>query len=63
MKCHTRGVGELISRIVVIATAKELGISVVAYSPLGRGFLTGSIKSPQDLARKQLFQCDIAVDI
>ena len=63
MKRHTRGVGELICRIVVIATAKELDISVVAYSPLGRGFLTGSIKSPQDLARKQLFQRNIAVGI
>ena len=35
----------------VIETAKELGISVVAYSPLGRGFLTGSIKSVDDLPR------------
>ncbi|KAI0748256.1 aldo/keto reductase [Daedaleopsis nitida] len=33
----------------VIATAKELGISVAAYSPLGRGFLTGTIKSLKDL--------------
>ncbi|KAI0636842.1 aldo/keto reductase [Trametes polyzona] len=33
----------------VIATAQELGIAVVAYSPLGRGFLTGTIKSPKDL--------------
>ncbi|KAI0375028.1 aldo/keto reductase [Pilatotrama ljubarskyi] len=33
----------------VIATAKELGIAVVGYSPLGRGFLTGTIKSPKDL--------------
>ncbi|KZT67696.1 Aldo/keto reductase [Daedalea quercina L-15889] len=33
----------------VIATAQELGISVVAYSPLGRGFLTGAIKSINDL--------------
>ncbi|TFK84623.1 aldo/keto reductase [Polyporus arcularius HHB13444] len=33
----------------VIATAKELGITVAAYSPLGRGFLTGTIKSPKDL--------------
>jgi len=32
----------------VIDTAKELGITVVAYSPLGRGFLTGKIK-PNDL--------------
>ncbi|KAJ3540596.1 hypothetical protein NM688_g6206 [Phlebia brevispora] len=33
----------------VIATAQELGIAVVAYAPLGRGFLTGSIKTIDDL--------------
>ncbi|KAJ7150916.1 aldo/keto reductase [Mycena crocata] len=33
----------------VIDTAAELGISVCAYSPLGRGFLTGKIKSQADL--------------
>ncbi|KIK69358.1 hypothetical protein GYMLUDRAFT_214481 [Collybiopsis luxurians FD-317 M1] len=33
----------------VIATATELNISVLAYSPLGRGFLTGQIKSLSDL--------------
>jgi len=33
----------------VIATCAELGISVLAYSPLGRGFLTGQIKKPEDL--------------
>lgn len=33
----------------VIATAAELGVAVVAYSPLGRGFLTGQIKSIDDL--------------
>ena len=32
----------------VIPTVRELGIGYVAYSPLGRGFLTGQIKSPND---------------
>jgi aryl-alcohol dehydrogenase-like predicted oxidoreductase len=34
----------------VIPTCRELGIGYVAYSPLGRGFLTGQIKSPNDFA-------------
>ena len=33
----------------MLATVRELGIGFVAYSPLGRGFLTGQIKSPEDL--------------
>ncbi len=32
----------------VIPTCEELGIGLVAYSPLGRGFLTGQIKSRDD---------------
>ena len=28
---------------------RELGIGFVAYSPLGRGFLTGQIKRPEDI--------------
>jgi aryl-alcohol dehydrogenase-like predicted oxidoreductase len=32
----------------VLATVRELGIGFVAYSPLGRGFLTGQIKTPED---------------
>jgi aryl-alcohol dehydrogenase-like predicted oxidoreductase len=34
----------------VIPTVRELGIGYVAYSPLGRGFLTGQFKSPDDFA-------------
>jgi aryl-alcohol dehydrogenase-like predicted oxidoreductase len=33
----------------ILATCRELGIGFVAYSPLGRGFLTGRFKSPADL--------------
>ena len=32
----------------VLATCRELGVGFVAYSPLGRGFLTGEITSPDD---------------
>jgi aryl-alcohol dehydrogenase-like predicted oxidoreductase len=32
----------------VVETARGLGIGIVAYSPLGRGFLTGQITSPDD---------------
>src|ERR671915_961189 len=32
----------------LLATLRELGIGLVAYSPLGRGFLSGRIKSPDD---------------
>lgn len=32
----------------VLDTVNRLGIGFVAYSPLGRGFLTGAIKSPDD---------------
>jgi aryl-alcohol dehydrogenase-like predicted oxidoreductase len=31
-----------------LAACRELGIGFVAYSPLGRGFLTGQIRSPED---------------
>jgi aryl-alcohol dehydrogenase-like predicted oxidoreductase len=34
----------------VLAALRELGIGLVAYSPLGRGFLTGQIRSLDDLA-------------
>ena len=34
----------------VLATCRDLGIGFVAYSPLGRGFLSGEIKKFEDLA-------------
>ncbi len=34
----------------MLPTVRELGIGYVAYSPLGRGFLTGQFKSPDDFA-------------
>ncbi|MFZ0212083.1 MAG: aldo/keto reductase [Candidatus Acidiferrales bacterium] len=34
----------------ILATCRELGIGFVAYSPLGRGFLTGKIRRFEDLA-------------
>ncbi|CCM74022.1 aldo/keto reductase [Rhizobium mesoamericanum] len=48
----------------VLDTCRKLGIGFVPYSPLGRGFLTGTIQKPEDLAtddfRRQLprFQSD-----
>ena len=35
---------------MILPTVRELGIGFVPYSPLGRGFLTGQIKTPDDLA-------------
>lgn len=34
----------------ILPAIRELGIGFVPYSPLGRGFLTGQIKKPSDLA-------------
>ena len=34
----------------ILATVRELGIGFVPYSPLGRGFLSGDIRSIEDLA-------------
>jgi len=33
----------------VLSVCRELGVGFVPYSPLGRGFLTGKIKRPEDL--------------
>jgi len=34
---------------VILKTVRELGITFVAYSPLGRGFLTGRFRAPEDI--------------
>ena len=34
----------------VFAACRRLGVGFVAYSPLGRGFLTGAIQQPEDFA-------------
>jgi aryl-alcohol dehydrogenase-like predicted oxidoreductase len=34
----------------ILETVRQLGIGFVAYSPLGRGFLSGAIQKPEDLA-------------
>jgi aryl-alcohol dehydrogenase-like predicted oxidoreductase len=41
----TRGIEE-----EIVPTARELGVGIVAYSPVGRGFLTGRYGSVDDLA-------------
>lgn len=38
-----------VESVGVIETLKRLGIGFVAYSPLGRGFLSGAIRKPEDL--------------
>ncbi|KAJ7606326.1 NADP-dependent oxidoreductase domain-containing protein [Roridomyces roridus] len=37
-------------KIGILTTARELGVKIIAYSPLGRGLLTGQYKSPADFA-------------
>ncbi|KAJ5370368.1 uncharacterized protein N7496_006460 [Penicillium cataractarum] len=41
-------------KIDVLNTCRELGIAVVAYSPIGRGILTGQIQSYEDLPKTDL---------
>ncbi|KAG1753609.1 Aldo keto reductase [Suillus paluster] len=36
----------------ILSTARELGIKIIAYSPLGRGLITGRYKSPDDFESK-----------
>jgi aryl-alcohol dehydrogenase-like predicted oxidoreductase len=37
--------------IEVLATARRLGVGIVPFSPLGRGFLTGTLRSPDDFEK------------
>lgn len=41
-------------QINLLQTCRELGVAVIAYSPLGRGMLTGQIKSLDDLDTKDM---------
>lgn len=38
----------------ILPTCRELNIAFIPYSPLGRGFLTGTIKNPADLAESDV---------
>ena len=40
----------------VVPTAAELGVGFVPYSPLGRGFLAGTVRSPADLSSPNDFR-------
>jgi aryl-alcohol dehydrogenase-like predicted oxidoreductase len=37
------------AQIDLLKTCRELGVAVIAYSPIGRGLLSGTIRSPDDL--------------
>lgn len=37
-----------------LRTARELGVKIVVYAPLGKGFLTGTIRSREDMDPKDL---------
>lgn len=41
---------EVLEKGGVVDTCRELGIPLIAYSPLDRGWLTGQLKTPSDLA-------------
>ncbi|MBD3903403.1 aldo/keto reductase [Chryseobacterium sp. Ch-15] len=43
-----------IEELGILDTLKELGIGLVAYSPVGRGFLNGKIQKPEDLSENDV---------
>ncbi|MCX5387253.1 aldo/keto reductase [Streptomyces sp. NBC_00083] len=47
-----------VERDGVVDTLNDLGIGLVAYSPLGRGFLSGAITSPEDFAADDFRRTD-----
>ena len=46
-------------KIGLFKTAKELGVSIVAYSPLGRGLVTGRFVSITSILRRQLLRNEV----
>ncbi|CAF1325508.1 unnamed protein product [Adineta steineri] len=40
--------------IGLLKTCRELGVALVCYSPLGKGFLTGRYKSPDDFGERDM---------
>ncbi|OBZ77657.1 Aldo-keto reductase yakc [NADP(+)] [Grifola frondosa] len=39
-------------KIGLLKAARELGVSIIAYSPLGRGLITGRYKGPEDFGER-----------
>jgi hypothetical protein len=59
---HGRRRWSLQSRVIeadIVPACRELGVAIVAYSPLGRGFLSGTFKTAADLDEKdwRLYVC------
>lgn len=42
----------------IMTTCRELGVAIVPYSPLGRGFLTGKLTSPEQIGERD-YRTDI----
>ena len=43
-----------IERNSILKTCRELGISITAYSPIGRGVLTGTFRSQKDIPENDI---------
>jgi hypothetical protein len=42
------------SQYRLLEACRELGVAVVAYSPIGRGILSGQFSSPDDFAQQEM---------